>query len=141
MHQIAMHHIERPIHAQRARWIPHNALHRMLDHIFYGIIDEFTPCNWIPATGHTIVDFHVARFIGGRAPGARYNQIDNNIHGHHVTEVILLADDCAEEAIADGRYDAGRTIPIVQPSRCRFIEACDNNRWPHNSHRQIASLL
>lgn len=73
----------------------------MLDHIPYREANEFTPSDRIPATGHTIVDFHVARFAGARSPGGCNHQINDNVNGHHVAQVILFADYRAEETVAD----------------------------------------
>lgn len=74
----------------------------MLDHIFYGQIDEITPCNWIMAAGHTIIDFHVLGLCGGRSPGGGNYQIDDNIDRHHIAQIVLFTDDRTEEAIANG---------------------------------------
>lgn len=45
------------------------------------------------------------------------------VHRNKVGNALFIAHDCVEDSFPHGRHDAGRAIPVVDPSTQRLVDA------------------
>lgn len=74
-------------------------------------------------------------------PSDGNHQVDADVNGNEVCDEVSVAEDGAEHTLAGAGDHARRPVQVVHPAGDGFAPCRCHDRWPHDHHWQVATLL